>query len=111
LGTGRLQAYDWPGNVRELQHALERACIVAADGRLRFDFPEIALKQRAKSLESNSIKHILTDREVRAFEANNIKAALTECNGKVYGSKGAALLLGMKPTTLNSRIKALGIKV
>jgi transcriptional regulator with GAF, ATPase, and Fis domain len=104
-----LQAYDWPGNIRELQHALERACIVAADGRLRFDFPEIALKQRAKSLESNSIKHILTDREVRAFEANNIKAALTECNGKVYGSKGAALLLGMKPTTLNSRIKALGI--
>ena len=105
-----LQGYDWPGNVRELQHALERACIVAADGRLRFDFPEVTSKQRAKPLESNSIKPILTDTEVRAFEANNIKAALAECNGKVYGSNGAAALLGMKPTTLNSRIKALGIK-
>jgi transcriptional regulator with GAF, ATPase, and Fis domain len=105
-----LQGYDWPGNVRELQHALERACIVSADGRLRFDFPEVTSKQRAKPLESNSIETILTDTEVRAFEANNIKAALAECNGKVYGSNGAAALLGMKPTTLNSRIKALGIK-
>ena len=35
-----IQRYDWPGNVRELQHALERACIVAVDGKLRFDFPE-----------------------------------------------------------------------
>ncbi|QDT73602.1 sigma-54-dependent Fis family transcriptional regulator [Lacipirellula limnantheis] len=105
-----LQGYDWPGNVRELQHALERACIVAADGRLRFDFPEVASKHRAKPLASNSIKQVLTDAEVRTFEANNIKAALAECNGKVYGSKGAAELLKMKPTTLNSRIKALGIK-
>ena len=105
-----LQGYDWPGNVRELQHALERACIVSAEGRLRFDFPEVASKQRAKPLEPHAIKHVLTDAEVRAFEANNIKAALVECNGKVYGSKGAAELLKMKPTTLNSRIKALGIK-
>ena len=105
-----LQGYDWPGNVRELQHALERACIVAADGRLRFDFPEVASKHGAKPLASNFIKQVLTDAEVRAFEANNIKAALAECNGKVYGSEGAAALLGVKPTTLNSRIKALGIK-
>ncbi len=105
-----LQGYDWPGNVRELQHVLERACIVAADGRLRFDFHEAPSKQRTQPLESNSTRHILTDTELRAFEANNIKAALAECHGKVYGSHGAAARLGMKPTTLNSRIKALGIK-
>lgn len=105
-----LQGYDWPGNVRELQHTLERACIVAADGRLRFEFPAAASKQRVKSPEPSAIKPILTDAELRAFEANNVKAALAECNGKVYGSNGAAALLGVKPTTLNSRLKALGLK-
>ncbi len=104
-----LQRYDWPGNVRELQHALERACIVAADGRLRFDFPEATSKPRLKPTESITTQRLLTDAEVRDFEASNIKAALIECHGKVYGPNGAAALLGLKPTTLNSRIKALGI--
>lgn len=105
-----LQRYDWPGNVRELQHALERACIVAADGRLRFDFPTAASKQQSKPSESPTLQRILTDVELRMFEANNIRAALSECHGKVYGANGAATLLGLKPTTLNSRIKSLGIK-
>ncbi len=104
-----LQRYDWPGNVRELQHTLERACIVATDGRLRFDFPEATSKQRSKPSESPASQRILTDTEVRDFEVSNIKAALAECHGKVYGSNGAAALLGLKPTTLNSRIRALGI--
>ena len=52
---------------------------------------------------------ILTDSELRQFEADNIRAALKESRGKVSGSGGAAELLGMKPTTLASRIKALGI--
>lgn len=105
-----LQRYDWPGNVRELQHTLERACIVAADGRLRFDFPEATSKPRSKPSESPASQQILTDLELRMFEANNIRAALSECHGKVYGPNGAAALLGLKPTTLNSRIKSLGIK-
>jgi transcriptional regulator with GAF, ATPase, and Fis domain len=105
-----LQRYDWPGNVRELQHALERACIVANDGRLRFEFPEATSKQRSKSMEFSTTQRILTGHELRALEVSNIRAALSECRGKVYGEKGAAALLGMKPTTLNSRIKALGIK-
>jgi transcriptional regulator with GAF, ATPase, and Fis domain len=102
-----MQRYDWPGNIRELQHALERACIVSTDGRLKFDFPEAKSNQQPKPVEKNTPQRVLTDAEVREFETNNIKAALTECNGKVYGSNGAAALLGMKPTTLNSRIKAL----
>ena len=107
-----LQHYDWPGNVRELQHALERACIVAVDGRLRFDFPTAGLRQQSKSEPSESplVQRIMTDEELRSLEANNIRASLVRCRGKVYGADGAAALLGLKPTTLNSRIKSLGIK-
>ncbi|WP_425619103.1 sigma 54-interacting transcriptional regulator [Anatilimnocola sp. NA78] len=105
-----LQRYDWPGNVRELQHSLERACIVAADGRLRFDFPTTATKRQSELSESPSTQRILTDEELRSLEAANIQAALLKCHGKVYGANGAAALLGVKPTTLNSRIKSLGIK-
>ena len=105
-----LQRYDWPGNVRELQHSLERACIVAADGRLRFDFPTTAAKRQTELSESPSPQRILTDEELRSLEAANIQAALSKCHGKVYGANGAAALLGVKPTTLNSRIKSLGIK-
>lgn len=105
-----LQRYDWPGNVRELQHALERACIIATDGRLRFDFPQATSEHRPKMMESRGPQPILTSPELRDFEANNIRAALAECHGKVYGASGAAALLCMKPTTLNSRIKALSIE-
>lgn len=106
----QLQRYDWPGNVRELQHTLERACIIAADGRLRFDFPTTSSKHQFERSESSTPQRILTDEELRAFEAENIRAALSQCHGKVYGPNGAAALLGVKPTTLNSRIKSLGIK-
>ena len=105
-----LQRYNWPGNVRELQHALERSCIISPDGRLRFDFPEDPSKDRSRISASSTVQRILTVRELRDFEAANIRAALIECHGKVYGTNGAAELLGMKPTTLNSRIKSLGIK-
>ncbi len=105
-----LQRYDWPGNIRELQHALERATIVATDGRLRFDFPTATSRQPAKTSKSSTDARILTDAELREFEADNIRAALLKCQGKVYGANGAAELLGLKPTTLNSRIKALGIR-
>ena len=52
---------------------------------------------------------VLTDAEVRRLEADNIRAALRRTGGKVSGAGGAAELLGMKPTTLASRIKALGL--
>ncbi|MBL8814345.1 MAG: sigma 54-interacting transcriptional regulator [Planctomycetaceae bacterium] len=105
-----LQRYDWPGNVRELQHAIERACIIATDGRLRFDFPQSPAKERAKELKAAQPRSILTEEELRTLEAENIRAALSECGGKIYGPNGAAALLRVKPTTLNSRIKALGVK-
>ncbi len=104
-----LQGYDWPGNVRELQHVLERACIIATDGRLKFDL----IKNPSKRLEEKAIEEaspsILTESQVREFEANNIRAALKASKGKIYGDDGAAAKLDMKPTTLSSRIKAFGI--
>ena len=111
-----LQRYNWPGNIRELQHVLERAFIVAADGRLRFDLP-IESSQRAavRNIERTAERTapatapIMTAAERRQHEADNIRAALSASAGKIYGPNGAAALLGMKPTTLASRIKALGI--
>lgn len=105
-----LQRYRWPGNIRELQHTLERACIVASDGRLQFHFSGVSPPKKSISIDSRTADRILTDQEIRALEANNIQAALKACGGKVYGPNGAANLLGLKPTTLNSRIKTLGVK-
>lgn len=104
-----LQRYDWPGNVRELQHALERACIVATDGRLRFDFVKEPSRRHEPGHCATPSERILTELEMRELEANNIRAALLASQGKIYGVEGAAARLGMKPTTLASRIKALGI--
>jgi len=52
---------------------------------------------------------VLTDEDRRTRDRANIAAALAACNGRVFGTGGAAALLGVKPTTLASRMKALGI--
>lgn len=84
--------------------------IVAPDGRLRFHFSDAPISQKTKNVESSEPERILTDQEIRDLESRNIQAALTACGGTVYGPNGAANLLGLKPTTLNSRIKSLGIR-
>jgi transcriptional regulator with GAF, ATPase, and Fis domain len=111
----RLQAYDWPGNIRELQNVVERAVIFAQTGALDFDFLRL---ERSNSRSFVDLlpttlepgQTILTDSELKRRERENIIAALTQTNGKISGPRGAAELLGMKPTTLMSRIKALGLK-
>ena len=110
----QLQEYDWPGNIRELQHVIERAAIVAADGQLRFDLPKPSRPSRSTTSgqetdPSATDEPVLTVGELRALEADNIRRALAQTGGKIYGSGGAAERLGMKPTTLASRIKALKI--
>lgn len=104
-----LQRYQWPGNVRELQHALERACIVATDGRLRFELSKDHQRRTESGKDVKAAGRVLTELEIRELEASNIRAALSASKGKIYGSDGAAEMLGMKPTTLASRIKAFGI--
>ena len=107
----QLQRYDWPGNVRELQHVIERAVITADRGRLAIELPAAAEPPSgsADAPAHDAADRVLTEAEVRRLEAENIRAALRRTGGKVSGAGGAAELLGMKPTTLASRIKALGL--
>jgi transcriptional regulator of acetoin/glycerol metabolism len=101
----RLQQYDWPGNVRELQHVLERAVITSPSGRLNVDLLAPARTTEIPAADPG----VRTDAQIRQIEIDNIRAALKAADGKVSGPGGAAQLLGLKPTTLASRIKSLGI--
>ncbi len=108
-----LQAYSWPGNIRELQNVIERAVILARGGPLRFDLAlpagaSTAPTRRERTQES--AEGFVTAREFRKRERQNLIAALGEAGWKIYGRGGAAALLGMKPTTLASRMRALGIE-
>jgi transcriptional regulator with GAF, ATPase, and Fis domain len=106
----QLQRYHWPGNVRELQHVIERAVITAEGMRLVIELPAGAAEPvRSSTASVAPADRVLTDAEVRRLEADNIREALRQAKGKVSGSGGAAELLGVKPTTLASRIKALGL--
>ncbi|MGE0563037.1 MAG: sigma 54-interacting transcriptional regulator [Pseudolabrys sp.] len=107
----RLAQYPWPGNVREMQNVIERAAILARNGRVRIDLPEagIAAPPGRKPVASAAQPAVLTEDDRRERDRDNILAALEACGGKVFGRGGAAELLDIKPTTLASRIKALGI--
>ncbi len=97
----RLTDYHWPGNVRELQHVIERAVILTEGDALKIPGmgeygPPVDSSAEFVSLEEMERSHIL-----RVLEA---------CDWKVSGKKGAAETLGMKPTTLYSKIRRLGIR-
>ena len=108
----RLQRYDWPGNIRELQNVIERAVILAKGVRLRLD---VALRNGAGASGESTWSLgdrddvVLTDRECRDRERANVMRALARSAGRVYGRGGAAELLGINPTTLASRLRALKI--
>jgi transcriptional regulator with GAF, ATPase, and Fis domain len=113
--VAELQSYDWPGNVRELQNVIERAVILAQNGGLHFDLPVAGrpvtlpapAPDAAVPAEAGTI---LTEAELRRREQTNVLAALNQAGWKIHGPGGAAELLGLKPTTLISRIKKLGLK-
>jgi transcriptional regulator with GAF, ATPase, and Fis domain len=107
----QLLAYDWPGNVRELQNAIERAVILCQDGPLHFDMLTPSRSSAAPARIEREGPAVLTRAELKQRERDSIITALVQTEGKVFGPEGAAALLGMKPTTLASRIKALGLKV
>ena len=109
----RLKAYSWPGNVRELQNVIERAVITSRDGRLNLDraLPESGKVAAAESASSeDTARRVRTAKELEALERANLLAALETRGWQVAGRNGAAQLLGMKPSTLSSRMKALGIE-
>ena len=109
-----LRRYGWPGNVRELQNVIERAIILARGGPLRLDvaLPDGTSKVEPERRERGSAgaEGFVTDQEFRKRERQNLLAALVEARWKIYGRDGAAALLGMKPTTLASRIRTLRIE-
>ncbi|WP_286786582.1 MULTISPECIES: sigma 54-interacting transcriptional regulator [Pseudomonas] len=108
----RLQAYAWPGNIRELQNVIERALITSEGLDLRIDLPTGAAARAVVATEPESPAvpaGILTDAQLRQLERDNLKAALQAAGGRLFGKNGAAELLGLKPTTLASRLKRLDL--
>jgi transcriptional regulator with GAF, ATPase, and Fis domain len=108
-----LRRYDWPGNIRELQNVIERAVILSKGARLRLDLALPRVNGAAAEPMVPSDRHgddvVLTDRECRERERANVMRALERSEGRVYGRGGAAELLGINPTTLASRLRALKI--
>jgi transcriptional regulator with GAF, ATPase, and Fis domain len=117
-GVAELTGYDWPGNVRELRNVIERAVILARGGPLRFDLPVSGPPSRnphpalvpAVEEGASAPPGLLTEAEVRRLETDNLLATLRATKWKIRGPGGAAELLGLKATTLYSRIQKLGIK-
>lgn len=107
--VARLRAYDWPGNVRELQNVIERAAILARNGRLFIALPESGRPPAAVPAPAATGAGILTEAERRERDRASILAALETSRGRVSGPQGAAALLGVPATTLASRMKTLGI--
>jgi transcriptional regulator of acetoin/glycerol metabolism len=89
----RLEAHDWPGNVRELANVLETALILG-DGALVL--PEGFTRRAERPRFESAIRE-------------TIERALRATRGKLYGPGGAAALLGLEPSTLQSKMKKLGI--
>jgi transcriptional regulator with GAF, ATPase, and Fis domain len=116
-GVARLQNYDWPGNVRELRNVIERAAILARGGVLVFDLPAPGQSAsaarpgpRTEPSAALSPPAFLTEAELERRERDNLLLVLKAANWKIKGPDGAAELLGVKPTTLLSRMVKWGLK-
>jgi len=95
-----LMAYEWPGNVRELENVMERAVLVTLDDKLDLDLP----------IRGESIVNSMSDFPgLDEIQRRYIYLVLKKTKGKISGPGGAAEMLGMKRTTLNNRMKKLGI--
>jgi len=118
----QLTAYDWPGNIRELHHVIERAVILSQRGPLRIDLvlgnggsPARVTNGRpptdvAQGQGQSAGSRVLSREELARHERENLIAALEQTGWKISGRGGAAELLGVKPTTLASRVKRFGIE-
>ena len=105
-----LSSYNWPGNVRELQNLIERAVIISQNGKIDWQtiIPNNSVDQQIDIKKQT--EKILTSKELVSLEKENILKALKQTRWRISGSNGAAALLQLPPTTLASRIKALGIE-
>jgi formate hydrogenlyase transcriptional activator len=100
-----LLAYDWPGNVRELEHLIERSVLMTTGSVIK----EIHLPSNKKMV----MEKVLEEEILKTHEENereHIIRVLNKTNGKIYGPGGAAAILNLRVSTLNSKISKLGIK-
>ena len=95
-----LKDYHWPGNIRELRNVIERAMILSHGPKLYIKLSHTALRPVAVKATAGSLDEA---------EVTIIRQAIEQCNWRIRGTNGAAALLNMKPTTLESRIKKLGL--
>jgi transcriptional regulator with GAF, ATPase, and Fis domain len=111
-----LEADDWPGNVRELRNVLERAVISTPHAATHMVLSSFGARARAPKAPRTAARSssappakpmILPEAEIRRLERDNLLAALEATRGQIFGPGGAADLLGVKPTTLASRLKKL----
>ncbi len=118
-GLAKLAAHDWPGNVRELANVLERATIIAPGAELGpevIDLPERDGPGRIPLARAPRDPFAATDEDdagsllLEDVDRRHIRRVLRVTDGRIYGEGGAAELLGLKPSTLQSRMKKLGIR-
>jgi len=111
-GIETLQAYVWPGNIRELRNVIERAVILARGGALEFDLPGNGSDPTSfERMDVNQPEpEYLTESEMCRRKRQNLFAVLQKAGWKIKGADGAAELLGVKPTTLISRIEKMGLR-
>jgi PAS domain S-box-containing protein len=100
-----LESYHWPGNIRELQNVIERSVIVCETENFSVD--ESWLSQQPSNGRTES--QLYLSEKVAAQEREMIEAALRESQGRVFGSSGAAVKLGIPRSTLESKIRSLKI--
>jgi PAS domain S-box-containing protein len=123
----KLTRYDWPGNVRELENVIERAIITSTGAALSLERALPDVGSSAATVAASALPgvggadapagamapgadRILTEDEMRDLERANIVRALDAAGWKISGAGGAAERLGLRPNTLSSRMKSLGIK-
>jgi DNA-binding NtrC family response regulator len=100
----RLKSYHWPGNIRELEHLIERH-VLLTKGTI---VTEIKIPTATKAMLSEKNEPVAL-RTLFESEREYIFSVLQHCNGRVSGPDGAAKILGVPATTLNSKIKKLGL--
>jgi formate hydrogenlyase transcriptional activator len=109
-----LKHYEWPGNVRELQNVIERAAVVSSDRRLQLteewavSFATLPVKEAVEV--NRSIELVRREPTLEELERSHILEVLQQTGWRVEGPRGAALILGLNPSTLRSRMLKLGIK-